>query len=58
MQAKPKLGRPPKLPADKQSEIMQVKVTPAERKHLESVAGESFSAWARGVLLRAAKRAG
>jgi len=58
---KPKIGRPPKRPEDKYlTKARQLGRIPDEEwdemQSAASEAGESFTAWARGVLLRAARR--
>ena len=53
------MGRPPKEPTDRLAEIIQFRMTEAERKQCEHAAdraGVKFSAWIRDRLLRAAKR--
>lgn len=54
-----KIGRPPKAPEHKYSEVIYIKATAADRAAIEAgaaAAGEPLTTWARGVLLRAAKR--
>jgi uncharacterized protein (DUF1778 family) len=56
---KKQMGRPPKDPADQQSEIVAVRMTQDERaqcQHAADRAGVKLSAWMRDRLLRAAKR--
>jgi hypothetical protein len=59
MEAKPKMGRPPK-PADEQaSEIVALRLTADERAECERAAKRAdvkLSAWIRSVVLRAARR--
>jgi hypothetical protein len=53
------IGRPPKEPAEKLVEIIQFRLTAAERKRCEEAAdraGVKFSVWIRERLLRAANR--
>jgi len=51
--------RAPKLPEDERRDVVvHVRMTRDERAQLEAAApGRQFSEWARGALLRAAKRA-
>jgi len=49
-------GRPPKKPAERQTNILKVCLTDAERAKLDSAAGGKTSSWARDILLRAASR--
>lgn len=57
MKPTPRIGRPPKPAAEKQSETLIVKVTPAERRLLARAAkGQPLAVWMRGVLVRAAKK--
>jgi len=48
-----RLEQPPELD---RSEVLMLRVTVAERRLLESVAGENLSQWMRDVLLGEAKR--
>ncbi|MBA3481705.1 MAG: hypothetical protein H0T51_07810 [Pirellulales bacterium] len=52
-----KLGPPFKRAADKRSEQLLLKLTPAEREAIVAAAGGQPTIWAREVVLRAAKRA-
>ncbi len=55
-----RMGRPPKDPKDVRKRIVSVPVTEAEGGLFDAAAeaeGVTLAAWARGVLLRAAKRA-
>jgi hypothetical protein len=55
---KPRIGRPPLAPGEAKGTIFSVRLTPEERAVVESAAeraGEKASAWARHVLLRAAR---
>jgi hypothetical protein len=46
-------GRPPKPAAERQSEAVMVRLTPAERAALERAAGgEALGAFLRGIVLR------
>jgi predicted HicB family RNase H-like nuclease len=57
--AKPR-GRPPIDPAKKASEMVPVRMTPAERALFEQAASKthgSLSAWIRDCLMKAAKKA-
>ena len=53
---KRKVGRPKQPPEQNRSEILMLRVTSAERKLLESVAGDNLSQWMRDVLLDEANR--
>ncbi len=56
---KKKRGRPPTDPAESLSEIIQFRMTEAERAQCEraaETAEQKFSAWIRDRLLKAAKR--
>ena len=53
------LGRPPKDPEDRRTEVVNIPVTAAEKEAIREAAegdGEMFITWARETLLRAAKR--
>lgn len=52
----PLRGRPKKSAEDKRASRFVIKLTAAEREQIETAAGAEPSAWARDVLLRAAKR--
>ena len=52
---KKRLGRPPKPTSEKRSAVLYLKLTPAERRLIDSAAGDQPTVWARRVLLRAAK---
>ena len=55
--AKKKRGRPPKPEEERRTVGLLIKLTEAERDLLHQAAGdEKTIAWARGTLLRAAKR--
>jgi hypothetical protein len=56
MEKKRGRGRPPKPPKEVLSEVVQLRVSADERKTLEIAADGKLSAWARDVLLIAAKR--
>jgi hypothetical protein len=50
-------GRPPKKPEDRRSNRLVIKLTEGERELLADAANpDAVTVWARGVLLRAAKR--
>lgn len=52
-------GRPPLPPEDARSEAIRVRTTPAEADAIRAAAqaaGVSISDWARGLLVRAARR--
>lgn len=54
------MGRPPKDPEDRRTNFVSVPVTDAERAVIDAAAdaaGVKLAAWARGVLLKAAKKA-
>jgi hypothetical protein len=53
---KPKMGRPPLPPAERMDKQVKIRFTAAEREELERAADGNTAAWAREVLLRAAKR--
>lgn len=56
--AKPRMGRPPTDPATHYSEAFIVRVTPTERAAIEAARGSvTVGVWARGVLVKTAKRA-
>lgn len=52
----PRRGRPPKAAADKMSAALHIKLTEAERAEIDAAADGEPTAWARAVLLRAARR--
>lgn len=52
-----RMGRPPKAPAEKHTARLEIRMTDADLALIEKAAGGKTSTWARGVLLRAAKRA-
>lgn len=55
----PIMGRPTKEPAERLSEIIQFRLTSAEREQCEQAAeqtGTKFSQWIRDCILKAAKR--
>lgn len=49
-------GAPRKPPAQRRSVLVPIRVTQAEKEEIDAVAGDNTSAWAREILLRAAKR--
>lgn len=50
-------GRPRKDDNERRTEIVEIRVSPLERKLLDEAMGdESLATWAREVILRAAKR--
>lgn len=49
-------GRPPKDPTDRKSDELRIRLTQEQRDLLDEAAGGNTSAWARDVLLKAAKR--
>ena len=52
-------GRPPKEPEDKRTEMVSVPMTETEKAAVDAAAeasGVKLAAWARDVMLRAAKR--
>ena len=52
-----KRGRPPKRPQERQATVLQIGLTAAESRLIERAAGDQRPvAWARGVLVRAARR--
>lgn len=56
--AKPRMGRPPKVPDERKDSVLRIRLTHSERSKLGEVAGVGdLSSWARGVLLEAAERA-
>jgi hypothetical protein len=54
--AKPRRGAPVKPPGERKSALVLIRVTETEKADLESAAGGKVATWARGVLLRAARR--
>jgi hypothetical protein len=52
----PKRGRPPKSVGEKLSTAIHIKLTAAQREAIYKAADGEPTAWARDVLLRAAKR--
>lgn len=56
MADQPKRGRPPKPAAEVRSHALNLKLTAAERAAIDRAANGKPTAWARGVLLRAARR--
>lgn len=55
----PKMGRPPKAPADRRTNGLRIPLTDAEREVVEAAAqadGDKPITWAREAVLRAAKR--
>jgi len=53
---KPKRGAPPKPPEERRSVLLPIRLTKAEKAEIDAAADGKASTWARGVLLRAAKR--
>ncbi len=54
-----KMGRPPKTEDERQTTTLRLRLTAADDATIRQAAasaGESLSAWMRGVLLRAARR--
>lgn len=51
-----KRGRPPKPASEKRSAAINIKLTEAERAEIDRAANGEPTAWARGVILRAARR--
>jgi hypothetical protein len=56
METKRGRGRPAKSPDEKRAALIQIRVTDDELLELEGAAPGKLSAWAREVLLRAARR--
>lgn len=52
------VGRPPYAPERRRSVVVKVLFTEGERAELDKAADGNVSAWARDILLRAAKRSG
>lgn len=52
-----RMGRPPKPSAERQTERLEIRMTAAELALIEKAATGATSAWARNVLVRAARRA-
>ncbi len=48
-------GRPPKLPEERRTSELRIRLTAAERLILDRAANGGTSTWARDLLLRAAK---
>ena len=51
-----KRGRPPKSDAERRDSVVYIKVTVAEKASINEAGQPEPTAWARDVLLRAAKR--
>lgn len=54
-----KMGRPPKEPEERRTKMVSVPLTEAEREEIDTAVearGVKLAAWARDVLLRAARR--
>jgi hypothetical protein len=51
-----RMGRPPKPAEERQTERLEIRMTAEERALIERAAGGNTSSWARGVLVRAARR--
>ena len=49
-------GRPPKDDDERKENVLRIRMTQDERETLDMAADGKTSTWARGVLLRAAKR--
>lgn len=49
-------GRPPKADDERKDNVLRIRMTQDEREALDLAADGKTSSWARGVLLRAAKR--
>ena len=49
-------GRPPKPPDERKDSELRIRLTADEREALDEAAGGKTSTWARGILLKAAKR--
>lgn len=56
MKKKPSMGRPPINPAAVRDRELRIRVNAAEETTLLTASDGNLSAWARDVLLRAAKR--
>ncbi len=57
METKQKRGRPKKPVEEQLSAIFAIRLTPEERAEIEEAAtGDKASAWARRVLLKAARK--
>lgn len=54
----PKRGAPVKSPEDRKDILLGIRLTAAEKAAIDVAANGKASAWARDVLLRAAKRRG
>ena len=53
---KQRRGAPQKLPEERRSAMLPIRLTEAEKAEIDTAAEGKASAWARDVLLRAAKR--
>ena len=49
-------GRPEKPPEERKSVMVPIRLTTAEKAQIDAVADGNVSEWARGVLLKAARR--
>ncbi len=50
------MGRPPKPASERQTARLEIRMTEADLELIEGAAKGNTSSWARGVLVRAAKR--
>jgi hypothetical protein len=50
------MARPEKPPRERKENVLRIRLTDDERAQLDRAAKGNVSAWARDVLLRAAKR--
>jgi hypothetical protein len=48
-------GAPKKAPEERRSELVPIRFTKAEKESIDTAAGGNTSAWARDILLKAAK---
>lgn len=53
---KGKRGAPTKPPEERRSVLLPIRLTQAEKDAIDAASNGKASTWARGVLLRAAKR--
>ncbi len=49
-------GAPEKPPEQRKTELLPIRLTKAEKALVDQAANGKVSAWARGILLRAARR--
>ena len=54
---KPKRGAPKKPPEERRSVLLPIRLTEAEKADIDAAAEGKASTWARGILVRAARRA-